>query len=40
MTEEEFRKEYAKLEGVMKQHGIRNAISGGILDASILIKEQ
>ena len=31
MTEEEFRKEYAKLEGVMKQHGIRNAISGGIM---------
>ena len=39
MTEEEFRKEYAKLEGVMKQHGIRNAISGGILSQDAYIKQ-
>ena len=39
MTEEEFRKEYAKLEGVMKQHGVRNAISGGILSQDAYIKQ-
>jgi hypothetical protein len=39
MTEEEFRKEYAKLEGVMKQHGIRNAISGGIMSQDDYLKQ-
>jgi hypothetical protein len=39
ITEEEFRKEYAKLEGIMKQHGVRNAISGGILSQDAYIKQ-
>ena len=39
ISEEEFRKDYAKLEGVMKQHGVRNAISGGILSQDAYIKQ-
>lgn len=39
LTEEEFRKEYTKLEGVMSQHGIRGAISGGIKSQDVYIKQ-
>ena len=39
ITEEEFRKDYAKLENVMNQHGIRKAVSGGILSADDYIKQ-
>lgn len=39
LTEEEFRKEYSKLEDVMKQHGVREFISGGILSQDDYIKQ-
>jgi hypothetical protein len=38
-TEEQFRKDYAKLEDVMKQHGVRNLVSGGILSADEVINK-
>lgn len=39
ITEEQFRKDYAKLEDVMKQHGVRNLVSGGILSANEVINK-
>ena len=39
ITEEEFRKDYIKLENIMSQHGIRNAISGGIMSADNYLKQ-
>jgi hypothetical protein len=39
ISEEQFLKDYAKLEGVMNQHGIRKAISGGIMSADDYIKQ-
>ena len=39
LTEEEFRKEYGKLEDVMSQHGVRNFISGGIQSQDDYIKQ-
>jgi hypothetical protein len=39
ITEDEFRKDYKKLENVMSQHGIRNAVSGGIMSADNYIKQ-
>lgn len=39
ITEEEFRKDYAKLEDVMNKHGVRKAVSGGIMSADNYIKQ-
>ena len=39
ITEEQFRKDYAKLEDIMKQHGVRNAISGGIMSQDDYLKQ-
>jgi hypothetical protein len=39
ITEEQFRKDYAKLEAVMNQHGIRKALSGSIMSADDYIKQ-
>ena len=39
IDEEKFRSEYAKLENIMSQHGIRNAVSGGIKSADDYIKQ-
>lgn len=39
ITEEQFRKDYVKLENVMSQHGIRNAVSGGIMSADNYLKQ-
>ena len=39
ITEEEFRKDYIKLENIMSQHGIRSAISGGIMSADNYLKQ-
>lgn len=39
ITEDEFRKDYIKLENVMSQHGIRNAVSGGIMSADNYLKQ-
>ena len=39
ITEEQFRKDYAKLEDLMSKHGIRNFVSGGIRSADDMIKE-
>lgn len=39
ITEEEFRKDYAKLEDVMSQHGVRGAISGGIKSQDDYIRQ-
>jgi hypothetical protein len=39
ITEDEFRKDYKKLENVMSQHGIRNTVSGGIMSADNYIKQ-
>lgn len=39
ITEEQFRKDYAKLEDVMKQHGVRSLVSGGILSADEVINK-
>ena len=39
MTEEEFRKEYAKLEGVMNEHGIRKLVDGGIMSQDDYLKQ-
>ena len=39
ITEEQFRNDYAKLEDVMKQHGVRNLVSGGILSADEVINK-
>ena len=39
IDEAKFRNEYAKLENIMNQHGIRNAVSGGIMSADNYIKQ-
>ena len=39
ITEEQFRKEYGKLEEVMSKHGVRNFVSGGILSQDEYIKK-
>lgn len=39
ISEEEFRKEYSKLEKVMSEHGVRNFISGGIKSQDDYIKQ-
>lgn len=39
ITEDEFRKDYVKLENIMSQHGVRNAVSGGIMSADSYIKQ-
>jgi hypothetical protein len=39
IDEEKFRNEYGKLENIMSQHGIRNALSGGIMSADNYIKQ-
>ena len=39
ITEEQFRKDYVKLENVMSQHGVRSAVSGGIMSAENYLKQ-
>ena len=39
ITEDEFRKDYVKLENIMSQHGVRSAVSGGIMSADSYIKQ-
>ena len=39
ITEEQFRKDYVKLENIMSQHGFRNAVSGGIQSQDQYLKQ-
>ena len=39
ITEEEFRKDYMKLENIMSQHGLRSAVSGGIQSQDQYLKQ-